>query len=86
MSVIVGEASPHKGEEYLTSREAAVYLHVKHRTLLEWTRKGIIPAIPLGGGRQRNTWLFMKSALDAAMRARMEMNRPCSIEETKYVN
>ena len=73
-------------EEYMNSREAASYLHVKHRTLLEWARKGIVPAIPLGGGAQRTTWLFMRSAIDQAMRAKMTMNRPCSKQETKYVN
>lgn len=73
-------------EEYMNSREAAAYLHVKHRTLLEWARTGVIPGIPLGSGTQRKTWLFSKSALDQHLRAIMIANRPRSNQETAYVN
>ena len=72
--------------DYLNSREAAAYLHIKLRTLLEWARKGLIPAIPLGAGSQRNTWLFSKSALDAHLRSKMTCNRPRSIGDTVHVN
>ncbi len=74
------------GEQYMSSREAAEYLHINHRTLLEWARRGIIPGIPLGCGSERKTWLFLKSALDDALRAKMTSNRPCSTQETKHVN
>jgi hypothetical protein len=73
-------------EEYMNSREAAAYLHVKHRTLLEWARLGIIPGIPLGSGTQRKTWLFCKSSLDEHLRGIMTAIRPHSIQETAYVN
>jgi excisionase family DNA binding protein len=69
---------------YLNSREAAAYLHVNHRTLLEWTRRGELPGIPLGGGK-RNTWLFSKPALDEALCAKMAMNRSRLIQETLHV-
>lgn len=72
--------------EYMNSREAAAYLHMKHRTLLQYARRGVLPGIPLGFGRERNTWLFMKSAIDEALRAKMNSNRLCSIQENKYVN
>jgi excisionase family DNA binding protein len=71
--------------EYLTSREAAAYLHVNHRTLLEWARQGLLPGIPLGGS-QRKTWLFCRSVLDEHLRSMMTGNRPCSAQETNYVN
>jgi excisionase family DNA binding protein len=72
--------------DYLNSREAASYLHIKYRTLLEWARKALIPAIPLGAGSQRNTWLFSKSALDAHLRSKITINRPRSNQETTHVN
>lgn len=72
--------------EYMTSREAAGYLHVKHRTLQEWARNGVLPGIPLGVGTQRKTWLFSKSALDEHLRGIMNANCPRSDRETVYVN
>lgn len=71
--------------EYLTSREAAAYLHVNHRTLMDWARKGIVPGIPLGAGMQRKTWLFCKSMLDEYLRDIMTKNRSRSIKEN-HVN
>jgi excisionase family DNA binding protein len=80
--------APYKGvpSEYLNSREAAAYLHVKYRTLLEWVRLGILPGIPLGCGTQRKTWLFLKSAIDEHLREMMTGNSPRSNRETVYVN
>ena len=72
--------------EYMNSREAAEYLHVKHRTLLEWARNGVLPGIPLGVGTQRKTWLFSKSALDEHFCGIMNANRPSSNHGTVYVN
>jgi len=60
-------------------------LHVNHRTLLDWLRRGIVPGIPLGGS-QRKTWLFCRSALDEHLRSIMEANRPRSIQEKEYAN
>jgi excisionase family DNA binding protein len=74
------------GQEYMNSREAAAYLHTKHRTLLEWARIGVIPGIPLGSGSQRKTWLFSKSALDEHLLMIMTANCPRSNHETAYVN
>lgn len=72
--------------EYMNSREAAGYLHVKHRTLLEWARNGVLPGIPLGVGTQRKTWLFSKAALDEHLRGIINANCPRSNPETVYVN
>jgi len=79
---------PLKGSqhEYMSSREAAGFLHIKHRTLLEWARKGVLPGIPLGVGTQRKTWLFSKSALDEHLRGIMNANCPRSNQESVYVN
>jgi excisionase family DNA binding protein len=52
--------------EWLTAREAAAYLKVAHRTILEWAKKGLIPAHRLSGAL-RVTWRFRADELDGAM-------------------
>jgi excisionase family DNA binding protein len=54
--------------EWLTAREAAAYLKVAHRTILEWAKKGLIPAHRLSG-TLRCTWRFRATELDGAMMA-----------------
>jgi excisionase family DNA binding protein len=54
--------------EWLTAAEAVVYLKVAHRTVLEWAKKGLIPAHRLSG-TARVTWRFLASELDGAMMA-----------------
>jgi len=54
--------------EWLTAREAAVYLKVAHRTILEWAKTGKVPAHRLSGTR-RCTWRFRADELDGAMLA-----------------
>lgn len=52
--------------QWLTAREAAAYLKVAHRTILEWAKKGLIPAHRLSG-TLRCTWRFRADELDGAM-------------------
>jgi excisionase family DNA binding protein len=51
---------------WLTSREAAEYLHVAPRTLAQWARDGRIPAHRLSG-TQRCTYRFLKTELDSML-------------------
>ena len=51
---------------WMNAREAAQYLRVAHRTILEWAKTGKIPAHRLSGAR-RITWRFLKTELDRAM-------------------
>jgi excisionase family DNA binding protein len=51
---------------WLTSREAASYLRVDHRTLLAWARRGKVKAYTLSG-TQRHVWRFRQSDLDTAL-------------------
>jgi excisionase family DNA binding protein len=51
---------------WLTGREAAAYLRVNHRTLLQWARQGKVPAHRLSGIR-RCAWRFLKRELDAML-------------------
>jgi excisionase family DNA binding protein len=53
-------ASPQS--EWLTAREAAPYLKVAHRTILEWAKTGRIPAHRLSG-TLRITWRLRATEL-----------------------
>jgi excisionase family DNA binding protein len=52
--------------QWLTATEAAQYLKVKPRTLLQWVRDRKIPAHKLSGV-QRCVWRFLRSELDAIL-------------------
>ena len=52
--------------EWLTSDEAAQYLKIVRRTLLQWVRQGKVRAYVLSGV-QRHVWLFKTSDLDAML-------------------
>jgi excisionase family DNA binding protein len=52
--------------EWLTAREAAQYLRVAHRTVLEWAKTGRIPAHRLSG-TLRVTYRFRAAELDAML-------------------
>jgi len=52
--------------KWLTGREAASYLRVNHRTLLQWARQGKVPAHKLSGIR-RCVWRFLRPELDAML-------------------
>jgi excisionase family DNA binding protein len=52
--------------EWLTAAEAALYLRVAHRTVLEWAKTGRIPAHRLSG-TLRVTYRFRAAELDAML-------------------
>jgi excisionase family DNA binding protein len=52
--------------EWLTSNEAALYLKVKPRTLLQWAREHKVPAHRLYGV-ERCVWRFLRPELDAML-------------------
>jgi excisionase family DNA binding protein len=54
--------------EWLTATEAAAYIKVAHRTILEWAKTGRIPAHRLSG-TARVTWRFRAAELDGAIMA-----------------
>ena len=53
---------------WMNAREAARYLRVAHRTVLEWAKTGRIPAHRLSG-TDRITWRFRTDELDGAIMA-----------------
>jgi hypothetical protein len=54
-------------EGYVDADAVAAFLSVERRQVLEMTRKGIIPAHPLGTGRSRRIWRYKLSEVDAAV-------------------
>lgn len=52
--------------QWLTSEEAARYLKVNRRTLLEWVRQGKVKAFRLSG-IIRHVWRFRREDLDAML-------------------
>ena len=50
-------------EPFVSADEAARFLCVKRRYLLELARRGIVGAYPLGTGSKRKTWVFRLSEL-----------------------
>jgi excisionase family DNA binding protein len=52
--------------DWLTATEAAAYLKVKPRTILQWAKEGRLKGYRLSG-TARVTWRFLRSDLDAKM-------------------
>ena len=52
--------------EWLTAAEAAAYLKVSRRALLQWVREGSVRAYALHG-QKRHVWRFLKEDLDASI-------------------
>ena len=64
----VAQIPVHHQSVWLTAREAAQYLRVAHRTILDWAKTGKIPAHRLSG-TWRCTWRFRADELDGAIMA-----------------
>ena len=54
------------GAGWMTASEAAGYLRVKTRTLLQWVRQGKVRGYPLSGIKRR-VWRFQQIDLDAML-------------------
>jgi excisionase family DNA binding protein len=54
-------------EPFVSADEAAEFLCIKRRYLLELARRGIVGAYALGTGRKRRIWVFRLSELSAAV-------------------
>jgi hypothetical protein len=75
---------PTTPEPFVSAQEAALFLSVKRRYLLELARRGIAGAYSLGTGSKRKVWVFRLSELAAAIE-RVEnpipnLRKPCTIE------
>jgi excisionase family DNA binding protein len=76
--VTAAPASARTPEHYVDAEQAAGFLDIHRRTVLQMARDGAIPAHPLGEGK-RKLWRFLLSELDGWMRSRINsVRRPCS--------
>jgi len=66
--------------EWLTSNEAAEYLKINPRTLVEWAHTGKVPGHRLSGAR-RYTWRFLQSELVAMLTADMCASKTILMED-----
>jgi len=69
-AVMTAEGSkqvPETPEPFVSADEAAQFLSVKRRYLLELSRGGIAGAYALGTGRKRKIWVFRLSELAASV-------------------
>jgi excisionase family DNA binding protein len=58
-------------EPLLNVKEAAGLLRLHARTVQEWAKSGVLPAIRLG-----KYWMFRKTALDSWLRDRLQTPLP----------
>jgi len=81
-SVIASE--PEAPEPFVSADEAAEFLCVKRRFLLELARRGITGAYALGTGSKRKIWVFRLSELAASVARNgtpiPNSPKPCTIE------
>jgi hypothetical protein len=54
-------------ERFVTADDVATHLKITRRQVLEMTRRGIIPAYPLGVGEHRRVWRYKISEVEAAI-------------------
>jgi hypothetical protein len=54
-------------EPYVTADDIAEHLKIARRQVLEMTRRGIIPADPMGVGQYRSVWRYKISEVEAAI-------------------
>ena len=54
-------------EPFVSADDAARFLCIKRRYLLELARQGVVKAHPLGTGRKRKIWVFRLSELAASV-------------------
>ena len=54
-------------EPYVTADDIAAHLKITRRQVLEMTRRGLIPAHPLGVGKCRRVWRFKISEVESVI-------------------
>ena len=60
-------------ERFVTADDLAAHLKITRRQVLEMTRRGIIPAHPLGVGEHRKVWRYKISEVEAAIASGVRM-------------
>ena len=75
-------------EPFVSAQEAAKFIGIRRRFLLDLARHGITGAYPLGTGELRKTWVFRLSELAAAIDHRNAggARRPAESESAYHPN
>jgi excisionase family DNA binding protein len=63
---LVAQTPAQHQSPWLTAAEAAGYVKVERRTLLQWVRQGKVRAFQLSG-TMRHVWRFQKTDLDGML-------------------
>jgi hypothetical protein len=71
-------------EPFVSAEEAARFLGVKRRFLLDLARDGIAGAYPIGTGSFRKTWIFRLSELGVAIDHRHPRPFPPPQDKRRY--
>jgi excisionase family DNA binding protein len=66
MAITSFSSTTNRELQWLTAAEAATYLRIKPRTLLQWVRIGKVRGFALSGTKRR-IWRFLIADLDAAL-------------------
>ncbi len=74
---------PETPERFVDANEAAKFLSLTRRRVLDLARAGILPAHPIGNGARR-VWRFRLSELSAAITSQGKINL-ASPERTRMV-
>ncbi len=61
------EKAKARPEPYVTADDVAEHLKITRRQALEMTRRGLLPASPLGVGEHRRVWRYKLSEVEAAI-------------------
>ena len=69
-------------ERFVSADEAARFLSVTRRYVLELARRGIAGAYPIGTGNERKVWVFRLSELAQAV---TQKNAPAPIHKIRKV-
>jgi len=72
-----GGSPPTALEPFVSASEAARFLSITRRHLLEIARRGLAGAYRMGTGTQRNIWVFRLSELAAAVTAAKPSTTAC---------
>jgi hypothetical protein len=63
-------------EPFVTADDLAAHLKITRRQVLEMTRRGLIPAHPLGVGECRRVWRYKISEVESAIAS--DIRKPAS--------
>jgi hypothetical protein len=66
-------------EPFVSAQEAAKFIGISRRFLIELARRGVSGSYPIGTGELRKTWVFRLSELAAAIGRRNDGVQPRDI-------